>query len=454
MLSSVEELAEKEAKQSLIDRKLVEAMAQFVEVAVAARTYAALPVHSAALYLAKVVARNNAIFAELRALTVDDPATLADIEQLISIGSTSQKQFLAYKGVSQPDSANDPALAHLDVEAFRSGRVFVSCLKESLKILDRETAKLEGTRAQLKINRLRVRELVWAELLLGIAVIALLYFLFRYDFVRRFNNLLLIARDLAMDKPPSQTIAGGDELTELSKALIDAAQARQEAVAQKQMLFQMVTHDLRSPLMAASIVVETLTNEISGDVEQRRERLNSMQRSLKRVVGLTDDLLTIEQHSAGGLELRKVQVDFKETIKHAIEIVQPLADRKDCQIVNQSPSLLVSVDEDRILQVLVNLLANAIKFSQPASPIEVTTALDAGRLHVEVLDRGAGISEEDIQQLFNPFKQSVNNRNSAGFGLGLAIAKMLVDLHDGEIGARPRTGGGTVFWFTLALPEP
>jgi len=170
-------------------------------------------------------------------------------------------------------------------------------------------------------------------------------------------------------------------------------------------------------------------------------------------VGLTDDLLTVEQHSAGRLELKRVRVDFKETITHAMEIVQPLADKKDCRLVNQSTSLLIYVDEDRIVQVLVNLLANAIKFSPADSLVEVTADLVARSLHVKVMDRGVGVSEEEIQQLFNPFKQSSTTDKSSGFGLGLAIAKLLVELHGGEIGALPRTGGGTVFWFTLALPE-
>ncbi len=189
------------------------------------------------------------------------------------------------------------------------------------------------------------------------------YVLFRYDFSRRFTNLLAIAQDLALDRPPSQLVSGSDELRQLSDALVTAAEARREAVAQKQLLFQMVTHDLRSPLMAASLTVDTIIKDDKATAEKKQSRLQSVERSLQRVVGLSNDLLTIERLSAGGLELSRTRVDFKETIQYAIETVLPLAEQKHCSLINLAPSLAVSIDEDRILQVTVNLLANAIKYS-------------------------------------------------------------------------------------------
>ncbi len=83
--------------------------------------------------------------------------------------------------------------------------------------------------------------------------------------------------------------------------------------------------------------------------------------------------------------------------------------------------------------------------------MEVNALLEGNRLRAEVLDRGPGISEKDIKRLFNPFQQVSESDKSKGFGLGLTIAKMLVELHDGKIGASARPGGGTIFWFFIRL---
>jgi signal transduction histidine kinase len=447
LLNSVEFFAAKEARQSTIDRKLTAAMAEMINLAVAAKAFAAVPGAETARMVEASSARTDAIFAELRGLTKDDPASRADIERLISIGSTARDQFIADKRATDQNlfGGQTPVF---DIESVASGRMFVSCLKQTSKILDRQSAQLDETRARLKEDRQRVKFLVWAELFFSSAVIGVLYLLFRYDFGRRFGNLLENARMLALDRRPSKEISGGDELSELSKALIVAAEQRQEAVTQKQSLFQMVTHDLRSPLMASSIVVTTMIDEEAETREERRKRLGTIDRNLQRVIDLANDLLTIEKLSAGGLELHRVNVDFQETIEQAVETVQPLADLKNCRIANLSPSLLVSIDEDRVLQVTVNLLANAIKFSPAGALVEVKASLEEHWLRVEVLDRGPGIDPKDVQKLFDPFRQGAA-RQGGGFGLGLAIAKLLVDLHGGNIGASARPGGGTIFWYTL-----
>lgn len=453
LLATVEALTEKEAKQSLIDRKLVQGMSQMVKVAFAIKAYAAVPDDFTARNLKITSARMDSILSDLGELSVYDPDTHAEIENLVAIASASKKQFLICKGVASQKVKGETNLPPVTPDDFSSGRVFFSNLKEIERILDKETAKLEDTRSKLKIEREQVKQLVWTELILCASLIGILYLIFRFDFLRRFNKLLLLARELALDKPLTEGIGliGGDELTELSNALIDSANKRRDAVAQKQMMFQMITHDLRSPLMAATLVVDSLIRDRFSSPEHTKQRLDTMQRSLQRVVGLTEDLLILEKLSTGGIELQKVPVNFRETVECAIESVQPLADKKPCRIENQAASFLVSIDEDRVLQVLVNLLANAIKFSPAESLIEVVAILKSECVEVEVRDRGPGIDESDAKRLFEPFKQGSDGQNAAGFGLGLTIAKMLVELHGGSIGVTPRAGGGSVFFFTLGL---
>jgi len=203
--------------------------------------------------------------------------------------------------------------------------------------------------------------------------------------------------------------------------------------------------------MAASIVVETLLADKNPTEEKTENRLVKLQRSLTRVIGLANDLLTIERLRAGRLELTKDKVDLRKTIDLALETVQPIADQKKLALVNQAEQLQVSIDEERMLQVLINLLSNAIKFSPNGAPVVVTATTSGRSIEVEVLDRGPGISKKDIDRLFNPFQQGSDDYKSGGFGLGLALAKMLIELHGGDISASPRRDGGTSFFFTIPI---
>jgi signal transduction histidine kinase len=451
-LGAVKDYAEQEVQQSLVARTLVSAVAQSMELALALGAYAAMPLDQTAKNMQVASESVDKAFAELLTVTKNDPTTYAEIKQMMAIGSISKSEFFTFKHVETDEGIeNDSPIKNINMKKVKDSQKFIHRIRQLTKILDRQNARLEEIRSKQKQNRTAVERLVLAELVITIVGIAGAYIVFKYDFGRRFNDLLQIAQDLALDKPASQTISGGDELSELSEALITAAEARREAVSQKQMLFQMVTHDLRSPLMAASLVVDTLLRDNSATEEKKQIRLQGVERSLQRVVGLANDLLTIERLSAGGLEIDRTRVNFQETIEHAIETVQPLADQKKCELVNSSPKLAVSIDEDRVLQVIINLAANAIKFSPPGAQVEITAANEGSHLRVEVLDRGPGISDKDIKRLFNPFQQVSEGDKAVGFGLGLAIAKMLVDLHEGNIGARPRPGGGTIFWFTLRI---
>jgi signal transduction histidine kinase len=452
VLSKVETLAAQEAQQSEIARTLVVAVAKSVEVAIAASTYAATSFDEAGLRVDETTKQADKVYSNLLTLTRDDPTTHAEIEQFIQLGNDSKKEFLIYKGVTPAENIdNDSPVKNIQLGKLQYARRFMQHINSLNKILDRQNARLNQIRIEQQQQRPWVVRLVIIELIVGFVIIATLYIVFRYDFGRRFNNLLSIANDLALDRPPSKIVSGGDELSELSDALVTAADARREAVAQKQLLFQMVTHDLRSPLMAASLVVDTLLRDDKSTEEKKLNRLQSVERSLLRVVGLANDLLTVERLSAGGLEINRTRSDLWDTIENAIESVQPLAQQKQILLANNAPNLTVSIDEDRILQVIVNLVANAIKYSPSGQTVEISAAVDGNRLRVEVLDRGPGISEKDIKRLFNPFQQVSEGDKAIGFGLGLTIAKMLVELHEGKIGASARPGGGTIFWFNIRL---
>ncbi|MBU6450992.1 MAG: ATP-binding protein [Cyanobacteria bacterium REEB67] len=451
LLSAVEYYGDKEIKQNIIARTLLSAVAQSVQVAVLAGAYVGQPSPEVVAMVDQASAKEDKIFDELRSLTMDDSATHNELERLQSLGKVTKALFMKAKSPRHDNLDDDSPVRSVYFDQFQNGRQFVQQVRQLNRVFERQNERLEQIRLKQKSNREQVKFFVWAELILDIVCVIALYLIFRVDFSNRFNNLVSMARDLAADRPIIKAVSGNDELGYLSKALVNAADARRDAVNQKQMLFQMVTHDLRSPLMAASLVVETMLEQPHSAPDKLETRLHSIERSLQRVVGLSNDLLTIEKLSAGGLDINRTRVDVQETIDFAIETVKPLSDHKQLVLSNQAPSISASLDEDRILQVLVNLLSNAIKFSPKSTQIDITAQKNAHQLRIEIKDRGPGIDKKDLKRLFNPFQQANDGQNAKGFGLGLAIARMLVELHEGEIGAFERPGGGTVFWFTLGL---
>jgi signal transduction histidine kinase len=453
LLSSVEYYSDLEIKQNIIARTLLSAVAQSVQVAVLAGAYTGQPSPETIAMVDQAAAKEDKTFDQLRNLTRDDTVTYKELETLQNLGKVSTELFLRGKGAHRvnPNYDDDSPVGTVYFDQFQNGRQFIQQVRQLTRVFDHQNERLEQIRLKQKSNREQVKFFVWAELIFDIVCVGALYIIFRVDFSSRFNNLVAMARDLAADRPIARTVGGTDELGYLSKALVNAADARREAVNQKQLLFQMVTHDLRSPLMAASLVVETMLEQPNPDPVKQETRLHSIERSLQRVVGLSNDLLTIEKLSAGGLELNRTRVDVQETIDFAIETVKPLSDHKGLILNNQAPAMAASLDEDRILQVLVNLLTNAIKFSPKSTQIDITAQKNAHQLRIEIQDRGPGIDKKDLKRLFDPFQQANDGQNAKGFGLGLAIARMLVELHEGEIGAFERQGGGTVFWFTIGL---
>jgi PAS domain S-box-containing protein len=227
----------------------------------------------------------------------------------------------------------------------------------------------------------------------------------------------------------------------------------------KRDFLNMVSHDLRTPITAISVFMQSLITgrEIYGKLnEHGLKTSSSISNSLKRMLSLINDLLDIEKIESGRLELNTSEVSLNELIEDSVFALQPLSESRSIKLeMELSSSVRCNCDAERMSQVINNLLSNAIKFSPDSSRVLVKLSRAGNRCQVEVLDDGPGIDEEFLPNLFNRFYQVKTSVKSKikGSGLGLALCKKVVELHGGKIGVRSVGGQGSCFWFSLPLAE-
>jgi signal transduction histidine kinase len=216
-----------------------------------------------------------------------------------------------------------------------------------------------------------------------------------------------------------------------------------------------MSHELRTPLNAILGYAELIMDEIYGEVPDKiREVLERVQRSSQHLLSLINAILDLSKIEAGQLTLSLNDYSMKEVVYTAMTSVESLAAEKHLQVsLELSPDLPIAKgDERRIVQVLLNLLGNAIKFTA-AGEVKVRVAIADDAFLVAVSDTGAGISEADQEKIFEEFQQadSSSTKHKGGTGLGLSIAKRIVEMHGGRIWVESRLGTGATFWFTLPV---
>lgn len=238
------------------------------------------------------------------------------------------------------------------------------------------------------------------------------------------------------------------------RAALEAERARlAEAVASRDDVLAIVSHDLRNPLTSIALGVAQLRRH--ADDPLRRERvLDSIDRSAQRMTTLIEDLLAIAKIDSGLLSLQLAPVPAGLLVEDALAIVAPLADAKSITLHSSikgiSGDVTLLCDRDRMLQVLGNLLGNALKFTPDHGSVNIAVTSDQGFAHVVVRDTGPGIPEESLPYIFDRFYQGPGRRRG-GAGLGLAIARAIVEATGGRIGVESAWGNGSSFHFTVPL---
>jgi signal transduction histidine kinase len=244
------------------------------------------------------------------------------------------------------------------------------------------------------------------------------------------------------------------ELGELARAFRSMSGDLRQMLQARTDLVTNVSHELRTPLTAVKGLVETLRDGAVDDLDARDRFLASIENETDRLIRLVNDLLTLSRADAQSLSLRRERFDLTQLARSCADGLAAQA-APDISLVVEGPPVHVYADADRIRQVLVNLLDNAIRYSPPGEVVRVRIVQDDSlpqSVVVSVQDQGPGIPAADQSRVFERFYRGDESRarqGDVGAGLGLPIARTLVEAHHGHITVNSSPGQGTTVSFTL-----
>ncbi|MBD0253278.1 MAG: HAMP domain-containing histidine kinase [Rubrobacter sp.] len=247
------------------------------------------------------------------------------------------------------------------------------------------------------------------------------------------------------------------DFNQMARALERAAEREREMGQARRDLVAAVSHDLRTPLASTRAMIEALADGVATDPQTERRYLASASRELEHLSRLVDDLFELARIDAGVLELTLEEASLHDLISDTISGFQPQAEQKGVHLLGE-----VSRDVDPVLanpprlqRVLYNLVSNALRHTPPDGTVALRAATEGNVARVEVSDTGQGIAAEDLPRIFEPSFRGEQSRtrqgkdDTPGAGLGLAIARGLVEAHGGTMHVESEPGQGSLFRFTL-----
>lgn len=280
-----------------------------------------------------------------------------------------------------------------------------------------------------------------------------------------------VVRPLRRVETAAARIAGGDyqqripvegpqEVQDLALQFNEMAARVEAAIAEIQKqeglrreFVASVSHDLRTPVTSIQGFVTALADDVSGDPDTRRRHLAIVQEEIQRLSRLIDDLFEFAKLEAGQLSFHMEPFDLADLVRACAASAQPSAEQSEVSLTTAGADapLRLTGDRERVAQVILNLVYNALRFTPEGGRVAVSLRQAGGWAEVSVADNGAGIAPEDLSQIFGRFYKGrqQGRRILGGTGLGLAIAKSLVEAHGGRISVKSEPGKGSTFTFTL-----
>ncbi len=264
-----------------------------------------------------------------------------------------------------------------------------------------------------------------------------------------FNNTKSLSEGAAL-RPP---LKGDDEIAELDQFLYKAATEIRQLERFKKEMISVVSHELKSPLTSVKTFLSTLKEGVFGELDKKaQEKVERTHRSVVRLMALVKELLYLDRLE---IEMFPAQIDVDEILNAAVEAVSDLTQQSGIQVEVKSTGNKVFADRHQLLQVIFNLLSNGMKFSPLASRVFIEAENKDGWFECRIIDQGPGIPEDLQNEIFEPFKQIVATESwtKKGTGLGLTVARSIVEQHFGEIGVNSVEGNGSTFWFRIPATE-
>jgi PAS domain S-box-containing protein len=258
------------------------------------------------------------------------------------------------------------------------------------------------------------------------------------------RNLEALAKNLVHEPYLHGVLVTFRDVTDRIRAL----EAAERAGRARDDFLSRMSHELRTPLHAVLGWSQLLLHSSVAEVQEAAEQIAEAGRHLLRLVDETLDLAAVRE---GRVALTLEAVPVAEALADALDLIRPLAAERDVQLLALCGGEgwpCVRADRDRLRQVLLNLLANAVKYNRFAGEVEVGwQALPGDRARISIRDTGPGIAEGDARRLFEPYERL--DAGGVGSGLGLAISRRLVEMMGGALGVESRSGEGAVFWVIL-----
>jgi two-component system sensor histidine kinase GlrK len=275
-----------------------------------------------------------------------------------------------------------------------------------------------------------------------------------------------ITKPLSIMKNKTREIADGNfetnlqlssplEIKELSSAFNSMCTKLKELDKMKSDFFSLMSHELRTPLTTikegSNLLLESAKK---GELMEKQKRLFTIiSEESNRLINLVNSLMDLSKMEAGMMNFNFTEGDLGLLIKKAVTEIEPLSETKNISLetkINGNLPLL-KIDNERILQVLRNLLGNALKYTPNGRNVDISAQTVEQGIKVSISDNGIGIPKKDLNSIFNKFQQSTitGSKKIMGTGLGLSIAKHIIDVHGGKIWAESTLGKGSIFTFIL-----
>jgi PAS domain S-box-containing protein len=220
----------------------------------------------------------------------------------------------------------------------------------------------------------------------------------------------------------------------------------------KQEFLMIISHELRTPLTSMTMLLSMLKDGNYGDLSEKgKSKVDIAESNITRLIKLINELLDVETLESGNIALEIKQTELETIVERATEAVRGAAKARQIKLDVKSEDLDFNADEDRLIQVTINFLSNAIKFSQEGGTISIIAAPKDDRIVLKVTDTGRGIPASEQSVIFDKFRQveQADRKEKGGIGLGLAICKTIIEKHSGQIGVESTVGKGSTFWFSV-----
>ena len=253
-------------------------------------------------------------------------------------------------------------------------------------------------------------------------------------------------------RAPQGAIVVSREVTaevELEEKLYKAVRVAEQASAAKSEFLSRMSHELRTPLNSVLGFSQLL--EMERLPLQQLEAVRHILRAGRHLLDLIDEVLDIARIETGHMEVNIEPVQATEALRDAVDLTMPLAERSGVQVsISANEDLWVLADRQRLLQVLLNLLSNSVKYNRPEGKVDVSIAKSDDKVVISVADTGSGISGDQIHRLFEPFDRlGAEDSDVEGTGVGLTLSKQLVEQMDGRITVQSKVGLGSTFFVEL-----